>query len=278
MDFGFVLPNHVGIEDPFEVVSVGVHAEAAGFDSLWVNHHVINAGYVRERLGTRPYHDALILLTWLASKTHHARLGTSVLVLPYLHPMVLARELATLDQLAQGRLVVGVGVGSLPDENAAMGVPYAGRGRRADEFLQVLGRLWTEEEATFEGEHFAFEDVVSSPKPLQRPRPPILVGGNKRASLRRVARFGDGWHPLMLSPEGVRDRMAYLRDQAATAGRPHAATRVSVRLDMSQVHPGSVQEYADAGVSELVVGLGTADVDAIRAEIDRFAEAMLASR
>ncbi len=278
MDFGFVLPNHVGVEDPYDVISVGVHAEAAGFDSLWVNHHVINSGYVRERLGTRPYHDALILLTWLASKTHHARLGTSVLVLPYLHPMVLARELATLDQLAQGRLVVGIGVGSLPDENEAMGVPYRGRGRYADEFLEVLRKLWTEEEATFDGAHFAFEDVISSPKPVQRPHPPILVGGNKRAALRRVARLGDGWHPLMLSPDGVRDRMTYLRDEATAAGRPDVARRVSVRVDMSQVHPGSIAEYADAGVGELVVGLGTADVDAIRAEIDRFAVAMLAAR
>ncbi len=89
---------------PFDVVSVGVHAEAAGFDSLWVNHHVINAGYVRERLGSRPYHDALVLLTWLASKTHSARIGTSVLVLPYLHPMVLARELAQAEPAAEAAL------------------------------------------------------------------------------------------------------------------------------------------------------------------------------
>ena len=275
MEFGFVLPNNVGVEDPSDVISVGVHAESAGFDSLWVNHHVINAGYVRDRLGTRPYHDALTLLTWLASKTHQARLGTSVLVLPYLHPMVLARQLATLDQLAQGRLVVGVGVGSLPDENEAMGVPYKTRGRYADEFLEVLVRLWTEDEASFDGDHFRFEDVISSPKPLQQPRPPILVGGNKRASMRRVARLGDGWHPLMLSPTGVRDRMVYLREQAEAAGRPEVAERVSVRVDMNQVHPGTVAEYAEAGVSELVVGLGTANVDAIRGEIDRFAEAML---
>ncbi|MEM9177649.1 MAG: TIGR03619 family F420-dependent LLM class oxidoreductase [Myxococcota bacterium] len=278
MEYGFVLPNNVGVEDPFDVISVGVHAETVGFDSLWVNHHVINAGYVRERLGTRPYHDALILLTWLAGKTHHARLGTSVLVLPYLHPMILARELATLDQLAQGRLVVGVGVGSLPDENAAMGIPYATRGRYADEFLEVITRLWSEDEASFEGEHFRFEDVISSPKPLQRPRPPILVGGNKRASMRRVARLGDGWHPLMLSPDGVRDRMEFLRGEAAEAGRAHVTERVSVRVDMNQVHPGTVEAYAAAGATELVGGLGTRDVEAIRVELDRFAETMLSSR
>ena len=116
-----------------------------GFDSVWVNHHVLNVGYVRDRLGERPYHDALVILTWLAAQTSRVNLGTSVLVMPYLHPMVLAKELATLDHLSGGRLVVGVGVGSLPEENAALGVPFDSRGAYCDEFLQVLRKLWTEE-------------------------------------------------------------------------------------------------------------------------------------
>jgi len=274
MKFGFVLPNNVGIEDPFDIVSLGVHAETAGFDSLWVNHHVINAGYVRDRLDQRPYHDALILLTWLASKTNQARIGTSVLVLPYLHPMVLARELATLDHLAQGRLVVGVGVGSLPDENEALGVSYKTRGAYADEFLRVLRLLWTEERASFAGEHFSFDDVVSSPKPLQQPLPMLVVGGNKRAALRRVAELGDGWHPLMLTPEGVRDRLDTLRAEAERVGRPQVTEHVQVRLDMSQINRGTVEAFAEAGATELVLGLSTDDVDAVRREIDLFAGAM----
>ena len=274
MKFGFVLPNHVGVEDPFDIVSVGVHAESAGFDSLWVNHHVVNAGYVRERLGQRPYHDALILLTWLASKTNHARIGTSVLVLPYLHPMVLARELATLDHLSQGRLVVGVGVGSLPDENAALGVPYKSRGAFADEFLTVLKKLWTEDEASFEGEFFDFENVISSPRPLQQPYPPLMIGGNKRVSLRRVAVHGDGWHPLLLTPDGVRKRLVMLKEETERVGRCGIPCEVQVRVDMNNVHPGSVEEYAEAGATELVVSLGSADPAALRESIDRFATAM----
>ncbi len=275
MKFGFVLPNHLGIEDPADVVSLGIHAENAGFDSVWVNHHVINAGYVRDRLGDRPYHDALVLLTWLASKTHRVRLGTSVLVLPYLHPMVLARELATLDHLSDGRLVVGVGVGSLPDESAALGVPYKTRGAYSNEFLEVLKRLWAEGEASFDGDHFEFEDVISSPKPLQHPHPPIMVGGNHRAALRRAARYGDGWHPLMLNPEGVRGRLDSLRAEALRLGRAERIREVQVRLDMANVTPGTVADYDAAGATELVLGVATRDVQKARAEIDRFSEAML---
>ncbi len=275
MKFGFVVPNHLGIEDPVDVVSLGIHAENAGFDSVWVNHHVINAGYVRDRLGDRPYHDALVLLTWLASKTHRVRLGTSVLVLPYLHPMVLARELATLDHLSDGRLVVGVGVGSLPDESAALGVPYKTRGAYSNEFLEVLKRLWAEGEASFDGDHFEFEDVISSPKPLQHPHPPIMVGGNHRAALRRAARYGDGWHPLMLNPEGVRGRLDSLRAEALRLGRAERIREVQVRLDMANVTPGTVADYDAAGATELVLGVATRDVQKARAEIDRFSEAML---
>ena len=280
MRFGFVVPNHLGIEDPVEIASIGVHAEQAGFDSLWVNHHVINAGYVRERLGHKPYHDALSVLTWLASKTDHARLGTSVLVLPYLHPLVLARQLSTLDHLSGGRLVVGVGVGSLPDENAALGVPYKTRGRYADEFLEVLRRLWsgqenTEEGVSFEGEFFQFEDVVSSPRPLQHPSPPIVVGGNRSVALRRVAAYGDGWHPLLLSAAGVRKRIGPLREEADRVGRPHVADCVQVRLDMGQVDPGTVEEYREAGATDLILSLSMSDGDEMRREIDAFAAAMI---
>ncbi|MCP4903879.1 MAG: TIGR03619 family F420-dependent LLM class oxidoreductase [bacterium] len=274
MKFGFVLPNHLGVEDPADIVSVGVHAENAGFDSVWVNHHVVNAGYVRDRLGDQPYHDALVLLTWLASKTHYVRIGTSVLVLPYLHPMVLARELATLDHLSEGRLVVGVGVGSLPSENAALGVPYKTRGAYSNEFIEVLKSLWTEGEASYEGEYFEFEDVISSPKPLQRPHPPIMVGGNHRVALRRVATHGDGWHPLMLTPDGVRERLESLRGEAEGVGRKEGLGKVLVRLDMANVTPGTVADYEAAGATELVLSFSNPDVQEARAEIDRFAAAM----
>ena len=190
MRYGFVVPNNIGVEDVMDVVGLGIKAEELGFDSIWVNHHVLNLGYVKERLGTRPYQDALVTMTWLASKTERIGIGTSVMVMPYLHPMVLAKQLATLDQLSGGRLIVGLGAGSLPEENEALGVLYEKRGAYCNEFIEVLRALWTEDEASFSGEFFNFENIVTSPKPLQQPHPRMVVGGNRPPALRRAARFG----------------------------------------------------------------------------------------
>lgn len=275
MKYGFVVPNNFGVSDPHEVVRLGVQAEELGFDSVWVNHHVLNVGYVRERLGERPYHDALVMLTWLAAQTSRVRLGTSVLVLPYLHPMVLAKELATLDHLSGGRLTVGVGVGSLPEENAALGVAYDTRGAYCNEFLEVMRRLWTEERASFHGRFFDFEDLISSPKPLQQPHPPIVIGGNRPPALRRVASLGDGWHPLGVSPGGVRRRLETIRSEALAREREHVLETVQVRLDMQRVTRESAEEYAAVGVSELVMSLNTADVGEMETAIESFAATML---
>ncbi len=227
MRFGFTLPNNMGVTDPDEVAEVAVDCERLGFDSVWVAHHVLNIGYVRERLGDRPYHDALTVLTWAAAKTERVELGTSVLVLPYLHPVNLAKQLATLDHLSKGRLLVGVGVGSLPEENAALGVPYHERGAFTDEFLMVMAALWAPGSATVHGERWDFADVVCTPKPFRSPHPPILVGGNRAPALRRAARW-QGWHPMRLPPESMAKRLPVIDAELAAAGRS--------RLDGFRVH------------------------------------------
>src|SRR5690606_29484925 len=154
-----------GVDDAEAVVDLAVTAEQLGFDSVWVNHHVLNVGYVGERLGDRPYHDAFMVLAWAAARTRTVRLGTSVLVIPYLHPIPLAKTLATLDQLSGGRLEVGVGVGSLQEEHEALGnVAYAERGAYTDEALAVLRELWGADAPAFDGRYFRFPPVVASPK------------------------------------------------------------------------------------------------------------------
>ncbi|MGI9327730.1 MAG: LLM class F420-dependent oxidoreductase [Pseudomonadales bacterium] len=258
MKFGFVVPNNFGVPDPAQLIDLARQAEDLGFDSVWVNHHVLNVGYVRERLEDAPYHDALVTLSWIGAATERVRLGTSVLVMPYLHPMVLAKELATLDLLTRGRLVVGLGVGSLPEENNILGVPYKSRGRYSNEFIEVLRLLWTEPRASFQGEFFQFDDLITSPKPLQRPHPPILTGGNRPPALRRAGRLADGWHGLNLRPDSVRKRLPVIQEQAAEAGRP-PMTEFQMRLDMTQVTPEIVSEYADAGITELVLSVSTGD-------------------
>ena len=272
MRFGFVLPNNVGVHDPHEVVALGVFAEELGFDSVWVNHHILHVGYVKDRLGTDPYQDALVTLTWLAAQTSTVKLGTSVLVMPYLHPMALAKQLATLDQLSGGRLIVGLGAGSLPEENAALGVPYESRGRYCNEFLQVLRKLWTEDEASFDGEFFSFENLCSSPKPQQNPHPLIVIGGNRPAALKRVAQYGDGWHPMNVAPDGVSRRMSSLTEQAQALGREQVPQAVQVRLDMNRLDDEVIQAYADEGVTDLVVHVSSSKIDKHRAAMEAFAK------
>jgi probable F420-dependent oxidoreductase len=271
MRFGFTLPNNFGVADPGDVVAVARLVEDVGYHSVWVNHHVLNVGYVGERLGDRPYYDALTMLTWVAATTSRVRLGTSVLVVPYLHPMNLAKAVATLDQLSGGRVVLGLGVGSLPDENEAMGVGYDDRGRYTDESIDVMRGLWSGEPFGYEGEHFSFAPVVASPAPAQRPLP-VVIGGNRGPALRRVAARGDGWHPLGLSPDGVRRRLAALDEELVAAGRSRAAIDVSVRLDVERLDgTATVEEYEAAGVHELVLSVNSGHPEVVRRAVEEVA-------
>jgi probable F420-dependent oxidoreductase len=271
MKLGFVLPNNWGLDDPSILAELAVRAEEAGLDSVWVNHHVVNVGYIADRLGDRPYHDALTVLTWVAARTERIRLGTSVLVLPYLHPMVLAKALATLDQLSGGRVIAGVGVGSLPEENDVLGVGYDDRGRRSDEFIDVMDALWAPGPASFDGEFYRFRDVVTSPKPRQD-RLEVWVGGSGRPARRRAARVGRGWHP-MCSVGGLERRMPGMLEALAEHGRERADLVVAPRVAVSQVADrGALGAWADAGADQLIVGTATADPDEIRAAIDHLAE------
>lgn len=277
MRFGVTLTNNWGVEDVAGLVALGPFIESLGYHSVWVNHHVLNIGYVHERLGAKPYHDALTVLTWVAAQTERVRLGTSVLVLPYLHPMTLGKQLATLDQLSGGRVVAGVGVGSLQAEHELLDlVPFAERGAYADEFLAVLRTLWEDAEPRFSGTYFNLEGALAAPKPLQAPLP-IVVGGNQRRALRRVARFADGWHPLGLKPSVIGERLAVLEEELAAVGRTRADIEVSVRWD---IRPdvdlrARVDEYAQAGVDEIVWSLGTPDLDLFRRTFERLAFDML---
>ena len=266
MRFGFVLPNNWGLADARVVADLAAEAEDLGLDSVWVNHHVLNIGYVADRLGDRPYHDALTMLTWVAARTERVRLGTSVLVLPYLHPMNLAKALATLDQLSDGRVIAGVGVGSLPEEASALGVDYERRGRYADESVDVLRALWTGGAADFHGEHFSFAGLISSPPPKQAPLP-IWIGGTGGPARRRAARLGQGWHP-MCSAEGLARRMPSFEAALAAEGRPRTDIVVAPRIDVRQVaSTTAVAAFESAGADQLIVGTASSDVSVIRAAL-----------
>ena len=263
MKFGFVLPNNWGLPEPGPIVDLAVEAEEGGLESVWVNHHVLNIGYIADRLDDRPYYDALTVLTWVAARTERVKLGTSVLVLPYLHPMVLAKQLATLDQMSGGRLIAGLGVGSLPEENAALRVEFERRGPWSDEFIEVMQALWADGPASYDGDFFAMSDLVASPKPKQD-RLEIWIGGSGGPARRRSARFGRAWHPLT-SVDGLARRMPQMITALEAVGRSRDDLVVAPRIVVDQVPDrAAVEAWEEAGADQLIVGTASADIDTIR--------------
>src|SRR5512145_1027728 len=232
MRIGFSLHNNQGIEDVQALVDLAVRAESLGFDSVWAHDHVFNVGHVRERIGGRPYYEPLTLLTYVAARTSRIRLGTSVLVLPYHNPIRLAKAAATLDVLSCGRLVLGVGVGAIEQEMRSMRTPFQERGAFTDEAIAVMRTLWSQETPRFAGTYSRFADLPFSPRPVQRPSIPLVVGGVSRAAIRRAARLGDGWQPLGLTPEALGQGMAALREEAKACGRNPAQIPVSLALSI----------------------------------------------
>lgn len=288
MKFGFIIPHNFGLNDPNDVLDIATMAESLGFDSVWVNHHVLHAGYVLDRLGDKPYYDALTVLTYVGARTKSVKLGTTVLVLPYLNPIVLAKTLATLDVMSGGRVIVGIGVGSLPEESCALGSDYKNRGSYANESIKIMKELWTNSDPDFQGENYSFSGVKFSPKPLQKPHPPILVGGQSMPALRRAAQLGDGWHPIALSSNKLEIKLKTLNDLLIKNGRSLSGFKVSVRSELNvteeKITDGtsptigtpvqlveSINEYADLGVNEMVFSVSTDNVPFIRNVMERFA-------
>jgi probable F420-dependent oxidoreductase len=268
---GYVLPNSWGLGDPRDDVDLAVLAEGLGTDSLWVSHHVIHTGFVADRLGTGNYYDPLISLTATAIATTRVRLGTSVLVLGYLNPFVLAKQLATIDWLSHGRVDVGVGVGGLrPEFEATNVVAFDDRGRYADEFIDVMRLLWSPGRSSFHGHYFAFEDVEAYPGPYQAGGLPILIGGNGSRAVQRVVARGDGWHGIGIAPAAAADLRRRLADQLAGSGRssPGFPMQVRLHIDAGDLDPAAWRDraaaYSEAGVTELILAPQSRDKDAHR--------------
>ncbi|HSS11624.1 MAG TPA: TIGR03619 family F420-dependent LLM class oxidoreductase [Acidimicrobiales bacterium] len=275
MRLGYVTPNSWGLDHPGQVVELAALAESLGAASLWVSHHVVHRGFIAERLGTKPYHDPLVMLSAFAGATNTARLGTSVLVLPYLHPMPTAKALATIDHVSNGRLDFGVGVGNLRAEHDAIGqTPFEQRGAYANEFLEVLQRLWSETPSSFSGRFFSFEDLDAHPGPFQSSGIPIFVGGHGRAAIQRAARFGAGWQGLGIEPELVTAELDAVSAAFAAAGRSFNELPFQVRLHIpiEDMDVDSWKRRFDAyeavGVTDLLLAPQSGDFEMHRRWLD----------
>ncbi len=195
---------------PDDVQLVARTADDLGFDGLFVPEHLDLPVGLADAMGAHWPH-ALTAMAFLAGATRRIAVASSVVILPLHHPVALAKAVATLDVLSGGRVILAVGVGHAKEEFDALGVPFAERGRIADEYLEAMGHLWSDEEPVFEGRFVRFEGVRFEPKPRQTPHPPIWIGGNSRAALRRAARFGQGWFPWLVTADQLPALLAELR-------------------------------------------------------------------
>ena len=218
MKFGVMLPHFRHLASPQNIRRVAEAAEGLGYDSIWISDHIVIPNPYVERFGA-VFYEALVVLAYVAAVTRKARLGTSVLILPYRHPLLLAKQAATLDHLSGGRLILGAAAGWCQEEFESLGVPFGERGERSDETLKGLLAAWSQEEPAFEGRFFRFRGAKALPHPLQRPRPPLWVGGNSRRAQRRAVELGDAWHPTRPSPQDILTGRENIRRLAERRGR-----------------------------------------------------------
>jgi probable F420-dependent oxidoreductase len=263
-------------------------AEALGYDSIWAADIVVQTRSAADERFSYSL-EALTVTAYLAALTTRVQLGISVLVLPQRSPVLVAKEVATLDCLSGGRLVLGVGAGYHEMQFRWLGVDFRHRGQRLDEYILAMRELWTAPEPRFEGQYVAFSDVVFLPRPVQPQGPPIVIGGSSPAALRRVARLADGWHPVGLTPTQYAAGMRQIR--ALTNGRQvegslRIRTVVDRRLEAKMGGDSAVQvsldgspaelrarieEYQAAGVGHLVVYFEADDLQTALRDMRRFA-------
>jgi len=263
MKFGLAFASSIAIDHQASM-EICRRAEAAGFESLWGGEHVILPSKIESSypytadgkipaMPDTPIPDPLIWLAFAAAAAPSMRLGTCILIVPQRNPLILAKELATLDQLSGGKVELGLGVGWLEEEFNALGVPWERRGARNDEYIEAMRTLWSGPEVEFHGEFVDFPTVTCSPRPVQ-PTIPILVGGDSDVAVRRAARLADGYFP----GEGDVDRLAALitrvRQAAEDAGRDPDEIEINAMFSTQMTDPvAGVEKFTELGVGRIMV-------------------------
>ncbi|MGH7988067.1 MAG: LLM class F420-dependent oxidoreductase [Candidatus Binataceae bacterium] len=248
---------------PNTIRMVATHAERLNFGTLWAPEHVALFDQHRSRY---PYSengrflapsdidllDPFIGLTYAAACTSRIRLATGICLVPEHNPLVLAKVIASLDYLSGGRFALGVGVGWSEDEFAALGIPFARRGKRTTEYIDMMRKLWSEPVSSFDGEFVRFAGVRSFPKPSQGGGVPVIFGGESMPALRRVAKHGDGWFGVKLTPDQAADKIATLRALVEREGRDHRRLQIIISPYENKVSADDLRAYHELGVTEFV--------------------------
>lgn len=288
MRYAVMVPTETGrAADPEWIAGFARHAEACGFESIVaVEHAVVVSSYTSEypydRSGKMDLADdgaipdPLDLLAYLAGRTTTLGLATGVLILPNHHPVPLAKRLATIDRLSGGRLRACVGVGWMREEIEACGTDFTTRGRRTDESIDVLRKLWADtapDGASHEGEFFRFSGAMSYPKPVHAGGVPIHIGGHSKLAARRAGRRGDGFQPLGLHGESLQAALDEMRRAADDAGRDPDAVELTLGHAVTKIDPDRAERLAAAGAERVVLaGSGSGDLSQAKDELSACAE------
>lgn len=289
MRYGVHVNSGAAVTDPSILREVGQLAEELGFSSILIGDHVVTP----RKIGTPfplkmehpPWHvyqehdwpDCFVMLAFLAASTKRVRLGTSVIILPYRHPAVVAKSLATLDRLSGGRIICGVGIGWLREEFGFLGLSFDERAAMTDEYVEVMKALWKDEHVRVSGRYVTInQDVNFGPHPVQKPHPPIWVGGNTLPALRRIVRWGDGWQPVALPLPKIQQKMEQLRTLMTEAGRDFNRLEITT-LAGANIAPEEVRAYQTAGIQELYMLTTTDQPQELLAQMQQFAKGVRAA-
>ena len=293
MKFGACIPHYGVPMSKRAIVDYCSLTEKLVFDSIWTTDHIaVNRNHAD------PYgsiFESLLTLTYAAAQTEHVKLGTSIIVLPMRNPLIFAKQTATLDQLSDGRLILGLGAGWMDDEFATLGSNFHERGQLMNEQIRILKTLWTQDQPQFNGRFFKFRDIAFLPKPIQKHGPPIWIGGSSRQVFKRIARLGDGWHPVGLSPKEFAQGKGELDSILKGEREVELSVRVPVKIspsastsytmssgDQAYMLGGGreailreIEAYEHAGLDHLVCYFGNEPYEAVASQTTLFAKEIL---
>jgi len=269
---------------PEYIAAAAAMVEKLGYDSFWVPEHVLffpdyESKYPYSEDGRiqgdpRSLLDPLTALTYVAANTSKIRLGTGICLVPQRNPVYTAKQVADLDYLSGGRVDFGIGIGWLKEEFNALGVPWTDRAGRTEECIGVMKTLWCDELSSFQGKYFSFEAAYQNPKPVQRPHPPLIFGGESRAALKRVATLGQGWFTFNVTPESLAHGIDILQPLLEEQGRTISDISISVTPDRKHINQESLQRFEELGAEQIILPLFANNTDKLEGKATRYLELM----
>jgi probable F420-dependent oxidoreductase len=257
MKFGLFGINFGACADPDGARRVAQTAEEGGFESLWTGEHVVLPDPQAPPSPSPPdvpFLDPAVALAHVAAHTKTVRLGTGIIILPQRNPVILAKELTSVDVVSGGRLIFGLGVGYLKAEFDALGIPFEDKGARATDYLAAILALWTQDKPSHEGRFVSFSGIQSQPRPVQKPHPPIVIGGHSPPAFRRAVGHANGWYGFMLDVEKTALAIEGLREAEKRYGRPAELGPLEISVTpRGKLDLDTVKRFADLGVGRLIV-------------------------